>query len=203
MSWRKQFAKPTGLKGWLAGQWMAWRNRAQSEWVLSLLPIEEADSILEIGFGPGRDLARVAERARHGYVAGVDHSTVMLRMAARRNAEAILQGRMELFLSSAQRLPFPAERFDKAYSINTAQFWEDSQQAFAELYRILRPGGLAVVAVQPRGEDATEEKAIQTGEELVRCFRQAGFHQVRLERKKMRPVSCVCATGVKPGQSEA
>jgi hypothetical protein len=60
-----------------------------------------------------------------------------------------------------------------------------------------------VVAVQPRGEDATEEKAIQVGEELERHFRDAGFQQVRLERKKMRPVSCVCVAGVKPGQPDA
>ena len=54
MDWRKQFAKPTGTMGWVAGHLMAMKNRERSEYVFSLLELKASDRVLEIGFGPDR-----------------------------------------------------------------------------------------------------------------------------------------------------
>jgi ubiquinone/menaquinone biosynthesis C-methylase UbiE len=64
---------------------------------------------------------RISRRA--GQVSGFDHSAEMLRMATRRNRTAIAQGRVHLQRASAAALPFPGATFDKAYSINVAQFF--------------------------------------------------------------------------------
>jgi hypothetical protein len=66
----EQFGNPTGPLGWLVGQVMAVKNAARSRWVLSLLRLESASDVLEVGFGsrggaPGRGVhrrRRTAER---------------------------------------------------------------------------------------------------------------------------------------------
>jgi len=193
MEVRKQFGRPSGAVGALVGHLMAVKNRQRSLFVLSLLDVGPEDRVLEIGFGPGVDVARVAERASRGFVAGIDHSEVMVRQAVRRNAEAIGAGRVELRLGNASRLPHPDGCFDKAFAINVAQFWSRAAETLAEVRRVLRPGGLAAIAVQPRSKGASEETARQTGEALARALKAAGFKTVRLESRPLRPVSVVVA----------
>lgn len=195
--WRRQFARPTGALGQLAGHLMAFRNKERSWWVLPLVEIHDKDRVLEVGFGPGIDIRRVSEMAVHGFVAGIDHSEVMLQQAQRRNQAGIQAGRVELQLGTASRLPYPDGSFDKAFSINVAHFWEDPLAPIQEMRRVLREGGWIAIAVQPRSEGATERTARETGKMLTENLKSAGFSQVRLESKKMKPVSVVCALGVK------
>jgi ubiquinone/menaquinone biosynthesis C-methylase UbiE len=195
--WRGQFARPTGVLGKVAGHLMALRNKERSWWVLPLLEIGETERMLEVGFGSGIDIRRASEIAAHGFVAGVDHSEVMLDQARRRNAAAIRAGRVELQIGSASRLPYPDDTFDKVFSINVAQFWTEPLVAIREMRRVLCTGGLIAIAVQPRSKGATQRTARETGQMLVENLRASGFSQVRLESKKMKPVSVVCGLGFK------
>jgi len=63
--------------------------------------------------------------------------------------------------------------------------------------RVLREGGRIAVAVQPRSKGANERTAREMGKMLTESLKSAGFSQVRLESKKLKPVSVVCAVGVK------
>lgn len=195
--WRRQFAQPTGFLGRIAGHLMALRNKERSWWVLPLVDIHENDRVLEIGFGPGVDIRRVSEMALRGFVAGVDHSPVMVEQASKRNAAAIRQGRVELRLGDVSHLPYPDASFDKVFSINVAPFWSEPLEAMREMRRVLRPGGLVAVAVQPRSADANERAAREALRSLVENLRAAGFSEIRLESKRMKPASTVCALGVK------
>jgi SAM-dependent methyltransferase len=195
--WRAQFQKPSGLLGRAIGHLMAFKNKERSWWVLPMLEIHQNDCVLEVGFGSGIDIRRVSEIAIDGYVAGVDHSPLMVEQASRRNRAAIDKGLVELQLGSALRLPFPDDFFNKVFSINVAQFWTDPVAVMLEMRRVVRPGGLAAVAVQPRSKNAKEGAARETGRSLVENMRAAGFNEVRLEAKRMKPVSTVCAIGVK------
>jgi ubiquinone/menaquinone biosynthesis C-methylase UbiE len=195
--WRRQFARPTGVLGELAGHLMAIQNKQRSWWVLPMLEIHDQDRVLEVGFGSGMDIRRVSEMAVHGFVAGVDHSEVMLKQARRRNRTGIETGRVELQLASASRLPYADGSFDKTFSINVAHFWEDALTPVQEMHRVLRPGGRIAIAVQPRSKGVNERTARETGKMLLENLKLAGFQQVRLESKKMKPVSVVCALGVK------
>src|SRR5258708_33979741 len=85
MNWRNQFAKPTGLMGKVAGHMMAMKNGHRSVWVFSLLDLKPTDRVLEIGFGSGTDIARATKAA--AFVAGVDHSDVMVKIASGVNAQ--------------------------------------------------------------------------------------------------------------------
>ena len=60
-------------------------------------------------------------------------------------------------------VPWADGAFDCAYSINCVQFWPDKAAGFAELWRVLRPGGRIVIALQPRHKGATEQNARRAG----------------------------------------
>lgn len=198
MNWRSQFAKPTGALGWMVGYAMSIKNRERSEWVLSLLDLKPADRVLEIGFGSGADIARASRVA--AFVAGVDHSEVMLRQASRRNRDAIRDGRVDVRVGAAAQLPFPDAQFDCVFAINSAQFWKDSVKTFMELRRVVKPGGRVLLAVQPRNKGATEETARQVGFGIAKALTQAGFEDAHCEFREMRPVSTACVLGRRAAQ---
>jgi ubiquinone/menaquinone biosynthesis C-methylase UbiE len=193
MNLRDQFAKPTGILGTLVGHAMAIKNRDRSEWVFALLDLNSTDRVLEVGFGPGADIARASRAA--AFVAGVDHSDVMLRQASQRNRDAIRDGRVDLRLGVAGQLPFPDGEFDCVFAINSAQFWKDSVKTFTELKRVLKPAGRVLLAVQPRNKGATEETARQAGFGIAKALTTAGYADVHCEFKEMRPVSTACVLG--------
>jgi ubiquinone/menaquinone biosynthesis C-methylase UbiE len=196
-SWRSQFRYPRGWLGWLVGQLMAVKNEPRSLWVLSQLKLRPSDRVLEIGFGPGADIRRVAARLPAGSVMGIDHSETMVRQAARRNARAIDAGCVSLRQGEACELPYESDFFDAVYSINVAQFWDEPALVAREIRRVLKPGAQVALAVQPRSKGATEQTARETGCILVEALKAAGFSQVRLEQKQLAPVSVVCALSVK------
>lgn len=191
--WRSQFARPTGWKGRIVGHLLGLKNRKRSKWVLSLLDVQLGDRVVEIGFGTGTDIRRISEAAPRGFVSGIDWSPVMVAQAAGRNREAIREGRVRLELGDATGgLPFAEASFDKVLSINVAQFWKEPDRVFAEIRRVLRPGGVAAIAVQPRSKGATEETARATGNQLAAGLARCGFKGIRIESKQMKPVSTVC-----------
>jgi len=196
MDWRGQFAKPTGVAGRLVGHLMAMKNRHRSIWVFSLLDLSPKDHVLEIGFGPGADIARASGAA--AFVAGVDHSDIMFEQATQRNAAAIREGRVNLKLGSVVQIAYPDSRFDKVFAINSAQFWKDSGKALGEISRVLKPGGWLALAVQPRGKGVTDETARQVGIGLSKTLAASGFEQVHCEFQQMRPVATVCVLGRRP-----
>ncbi len=195
--WMSQFGHPRGWRGWVVGQLMAIKNRERSLWVLSLIELRPTDRVLEIGFGSGADIHRVAARVPEGLVMGIDHSEAMVRLAASKNARAIGAGHVTLRQSSASNLTYKSNSFDAVYSINVAQFWDKPVEVAKEIRRVLKPGGQVALAIQPRNKGANEASVIETGEKLVEALSAAGFSPVRLERKLLRPVSVVCALAIK------
>jgi ubiquinone/menaquinone biosynthesis C-methylase UbiE len=194
----QQFSKPTGWVGWCIGQLMAVKNRKRSEWVIELIQVQRGDRILEVGFGSGVDICRVSALATDGFVAGIDRSDVMVQQAKNRNAHAIRSQLVELHCASAEAIPYPDAMFDKIFAINVAHFWTNPVEVLAELQRVLKPGGLMALAIQPRIPNATEETSQETGKFLVNLLTNTGFEQVRLETKPMQPVSVVCVLANSP-----
>jgi ubiquinone/menaquinone biosynthesis C-methylase UbiE len=115
----RQFSGPSGPLGRLAGRLMARLNGPLNDWAVDLLELSPRDRVLEVGYGPGLAIQRIASRASQGRVVGVDRSERMRRQAARRNRAApdelrrVLrpQGRL-LFLLRMRREG--AGRFDRS-----------------------------------------------------------------------------------------
>ena len=194
-----QFAQPRGFWGHVAGHVMARcpSNRARSRWVVDLLDIQPADRVLELGCGPGVALHILSQRARDGFVAGIDHSAIVIEQARRRNARAIGEGRVYVLQSSVQQLnaaeqPAP---FDKILAINTHMFWPAPLLVLRQISSLLKPHGTIALAHQPRARSASDANAVQAGEDMARLLEQAGYSDIDITLQPMRPLAtaCVCA----------
>lgn len=141
----RQAGRPTGWLGRLIGRVMARETAPENATTLELLEIHKSDRVLEIGFGPGRAIARAATLASAGHVAGVEVSDEMLAMASVHNREAIAQGRVELRRADRSDLPYPDESFDRAYCVHALYFWPEAAPRLREISRVLRPGGRLVL----------------------------------------------------------
>lgn len=201
---RAQFGRPRGIAGWIAGAIMAHRasNRRRNAWAVSLLDVQPEDRVLELGFGPGIAIRELSARAPDGYVCGLDHSAVMVQQAARRNAEAMRRGQVELRYGGAESLHAFEAPFDKILAVNVPLFGDQPAALLENLRRVLRTGGRIAIAFQPRGPDATDEAATTKGHELVGALRNADFSQVRLETLELKP-AVVCALGVNGSAPDA
>jgi SAM-dependent methyltransferase len=144
----RPWALPTGLAGRIAGWEMAHGKRELDDRVAELLAPAPTDRLLEVGFGPGTTLARLARSVPAGRVVGVDPSIVMFRQAERRNRAAIDAGRAELHVARAERLPFGDACFDKALTLHSLGHWAAADRGLAEVHRVLRPGGVLVVGLR-------------------------------------------------------
>jgi ubiquinone/menaquinone biosynthesis C-methylase UbiE len=195
---REQLGNPSGWLGDLVGRVMATSNAARSRWVLAQLGLEPPHHVLEVGFGPGVDIERAAERVKEGIVAGVDHSPTMLKMASARNAAAIDAGRVHLEVASVARLPFFNQTFDRIFSINCVQFWPDLRGGLDELRRVLKPGGRVAVAIQPRQRGATRADSLAWRDRLETAMRAAGYADVEPLLGRTRPVATACVLGTRP-----
>lgn len=114
---------------------------AQAAWELAALP--HGARVLDVATGAG---ALLLAALRDGADAiGIDFSPGMVEIAQARAAE-ISDGERALVMDG-QRLDFPADSFDAAFSIFGVFMFPDPAAGFAEMARVLRPDGLAVVAV--------------------------------------------------------
>lgn len=198
MSWLdRHFAQPAGLAGRLVGALMALSNRELNAWTLELLGVKDGDWVLEVGFGPGIGVEHVARTTRAAFIAGVDHSELMVQQARRRNAAFIREGLVDLRQGSVSSLPFADGSFDKAFCVNAIQFWPDPVENLREVRRVLKPGGRIAVTLQPRWAD-TEAMVEPIAQQLAARVAAAGYAEVRLSSRSMRPVTALCVTGVHP-----
>ena len=169
----RAFALPRGLLGRLGGQVMARGNEAAQREVLGLLDVRPGERVLEVGYGPGVLLRLLAEETPAGAVVGVDPSPVMRRMASRRCAAAVASGRVDPRSGSATDTGVGDGSFDHVVSVNNVPFWGDIPAGFAELHRVLRPGGTAVVAFHSGAGGSRRARRIGLPEEAAVRLRAA------------------------------
>lgn len=139
----RNFGGPRGLLGRVALGMMARRNREKNAWVVAQLAVAPGDAYLDVGCGPGLALEAAHGRiGADGLVAGVDPSAASARASRRRVPAA------EVHRSDAARLPFAAEVFDAASTVNTIGFWPDAEAGLREVRRVLKRGGRLAVALR-------------------------------------------------------
>ena len=110
---------------------------------LKVLDLRAGERVLDIGSGPGLlayDMA--ATVGPQGRLCGIDTSEPMLAMAGKRCAG---QPWAEFRQADATQLPYPDAGFDAAVSTQVYEYVPDIPAALTELYRVLRPGGRAVI----------------------------------------------------------
>ncbi|MFE6922617.1 methyltransferase domain-containing protein [Nocardia sp. NPDC057663] len=105
-------------------------------------------TVADIGFGGGVGLALLLDRVGpDGVVHGVEPSADMLARARSAFAMPVAADRLILADGTLAALPLPDASLDAAITVNTIYFLDDLPAACAELARVLRPGGTAVIGI--------------------------------------------------------
>jgi SAM-dependent methyltransferase len=181
----RQLACPSGWMGRVVGSLMNQQNAGLNAYALEMLELRPMDRVLEVGFGGGGLLAELVERA--SFVGGVDRSATMIACAKARFAEAIARGHVEFREGRAEALPFGAAAFDKVCTVNSVCFWRSLEAGFAEVARVLAPGGRLVVGFMPR--ERKDRVAVpgdvftpRSPDEVIEALAGAGFGDLAVAR---------------------
>jgi ubiquinone/menaquinone biosynthesis C-methylase UbiE len=126
--------------------------------------------VLDVGCGTGILATRIGEDGQGARVLGCDLSMGMLRHAAARVRGAWVQG-------DALRLPLRDGALDAVVSTQAFHFLPDRRAALAEFHRVLRPGGLLVIAMLNPRTPAVSRLLSRAGTRIL----GAGFWPTRAE----------------------
>jgi SAM-dependent methyltransferase len=203
---RRQFALPHGTLGRYAGWTMAFANAGMNRFTIECMAVTPADQILEIGFGPGALVERLAQLVPDGVVAGIDPSATMLAQAIARNQEAVEAGRVDLRLAGISAIPFADGRFDAVCTVNTIYFWPNPVSDLAELRRVLRDGGQVVITFRVKrlrdGPWVVSTRTPAFRDHSLRgvrdLLREAGFEDIRGRLRRLTLVTAACIIARKP-----
>jgi arsenite methyltransferase len=130
--------------------------------------IDEGATVLDLGCGAGTDLLIAAQMVGpEGHVIGVDMTPGMLRLAMASAREMGVADRVELHESLIESLPLPDAEVDIVISNGVIDLVPDKDAVFAEIDRVLKPGGrlqFADVVIHTEvSEDARKRIDLWTG----------------------------------------
>ena len=134
-------------------------------WVMGRLA--PGERVLDLGSGAGTDSLIAAQMVGvQGHVTGVDMTPEMLAKA-RASAAEMGARNVDFVEAEAERLPFPDASFDVVISNGVIDLIPDKDAVFAEIFRVLAPGGriqIADVTIQnPVSEEGRRNIDLWTG----------------------------------------
>jgi len=153
---------------------------------LARMPVEEGDTVLDLGTGSGYALRALRETAAIDHGVGLDGSPEMVRNAAGYTDD----GTVDYLVGDFDVLPFGDNSVDHVFSMEAFYYAPDPAHTLEELTRILRPGGTFYCAVNYYEEnEASHAWQDSISIEMTRwdrqqyreAFRNAGFHVAEQE----------------------
>ena len=147
-----------------------------SEWKfvkvgLDLFAAKEGESILEIGYGTGKAIAKIADAVGDGgRVYGIDLSEGMHRIASKRVRAANLSDRVELRCGDGADLPYEDHRFDAIFTSFTLELFDTPEIPIVlqECKRVLRRDGrLVVVSMAKKIESSMAVRLYEWAHEKI------------------------------------
>ncbi len=156
--------------------------------VIEKLGVGPGERILDLGCGNGWATRLLAQTNAGVQAIGVDASKKMIAKADELHSLTI---RARYDHGSFEQLDFKDAEFDRVFSMEALYYADDIEEAVAEAFRVLKPGGKADVLVDYYEESpASEPWAEQMGLELHRLdepnwhalFEQAGYTNITTQR---------------------
>ena len=128
----RMFGRSQGALGRLGGLTMARGNYDRGTWVIDLLEIRPNDKVLEVGFGSGVLIQRVAAAA--ACVAGADLSQEMVEQVRARNAGVSTYAAAPWRVCRMILIPSM-----QAPAVNSFQVWQNAVAGLREIHRVMKP----------------------------------------------------------------
>ena len=145
---------------------------------------------------------------RGASVTGIDHSAASVARSVSKVGGYMERGKASVDCGSVQSLPYAAGSFDLVTAFEVIYFWSDTEGAFKEVLRVLRPGGRFVVAMGAWKEDGGAihcpkifqqnlEMTLYSSKDLELLMSNAGFSSS--EAMKGRKANWIAVSGRKDG----
>jgi SAM-dependent methyltransferase len=114
--------------------------------MITLAALRDGHRVLDVGCGTGNLLRSTGKRHRNLDLVGLDPDPRALARAGRMARRAGLTVRLDR--GFAQELPYPDDSFDRVFSSLMLHHLDSASKdaLLAEVHRVLRPGGLLVLA---------------------------------------------------------
>ena len=146
-------------------------NEALFELVAEWARLEDGQRVLDVGCGFGHGALHFARRHPRAQIVGLNLSGVQIEGCRRRAAAC---ERVSFVEGSATAMPFGDAEFDRIVCVDAALHFDTREQFFREAWRVLRPGGLMVIADMvlpaPRGMlEAWNIGAVCRGSQIPRA----------------------------------
>lgn len=200
----KQARKPDGLFGRFFMSRVFEKGNAQlNAFVYETLSIRKNDHVLEIGFGTGALIKKIALLMDHGSVEGIDFSKTMVALAEKKNQKFINNGKVKIHWGNFDEVPFEDSSFDKIFTVNTIYFWKKPEATIEKMGRMLKNGGKLVVGFHEKSEmekmplsrDVFQYYSTQDLTDLL--SRHGALSKIDLIAKKGKQKTCYCAVGTR------
>ena len=195
---------PRGFAGRLTAWMMPLGHRPIYARVSEALDLQPEDDLLEVACGSGEFLRKFASHVNS--VAGLDYSELMTGLAKKKNKNRIAAGTAEIKHGEASQLPWENDRFSAATSMGSFIAFPKPLESLKEIYRVLRPGGRAVISIEWNAEDGLDHSkkvseygmGLWTGDEVREMMTDAGFSEVSITyAKRMGMPKMILACGLK------
>ena len=192
----KQLSMPQGILGNVILKALNKKNETIINDTIELLKLKPGDQFLDIGFGGGLSFDMMQEKHPGVKLYGLEISEKAMKCAKYNHKAAIKSGQLELKLGSVHRIPYPDQSFDHIISVNTVYFWQELENAFAEIRRVLKPGGTFILSLREK-DSLKKIKATKHGflfyktEDLIDTLETTGFSVILHKKKDYIPFLCL------------
>lgn len=161
--------------------------------------------VIDVGSGTGFTTQGIVKHIKPEKVTCVDQSPhQMAKAKVKSNLKAC-----NFHLGDAENIPVATDQFDRYVSAGSIEYWPHPQKGITEAYRVIKPGGVALMIGPLEPPHPLARFAANTwmlfpkDQEYRDWFKNAGFQDIKVKYVsphwiKQKDKYCIAISGVKP-----
>lgn len=194
-------SKPEGVLGKACVKMMNWVAAPAFKWSCQYIMPRKDAAILDVGCGGGKNISNFLKRCPKCIVTGIDYSAVSVDQAIKQNNKDIKMGNCKIVQGSAEQMPFADETFTIVTAFDTIYFWQEMDEAFKEVFRVLKIGGEFLICNKLDKENSSGKKWVKMVKgmqlydkiELKEKLTVAGFVNIQTYYESTKGWLCITA----------